>query len=1191
MRDKMSFVKGASALIVLAVLSNVAGAQTLTTLFSFDGTNGRDPWNSLTLSGSTLYGMTGYGGSSGYGNIFSINTNGTGFQNLFSFNGTNGMYPTAELTLSGSTLYGMTNCGGSGVYGGYGNIFSIGTDGTGFQNLVHVRQHQRVGSHWQLDPERLNALWDDPLRRERLGQHFFDQHRCAGFQSLFSFDGTNGSDPLSDLTLSGSTLYGTVYHSRGQYDSIFSVKTDGGGFQNLSSFSFTGTPGYRDGSLTLSGSTLYGVTQMGGSGYGNIFSINTDGTGFQNLFSFDGTNGKYPYAYLTLSGSTLYGTTLAGGSQGCGNIFSINTNGTGFQNLFSFNGTDGTYPNGSLTLSGSTLYGMAEIGGASGYGTVFALTLPANLAWNQPGSGSWSNANNWDGNRVPGTTPQDTAKFGTVVGSNTASVTLDGNWTIGALTFSTTGGGSYTISRAAGDSTSTLTLTGTGTSFPLTNSGGNHTIAVPVVLGSSLSVSAVPGSSVTVSGPISETNPGTSVTLTGGGTLVLGGANTYSGSTAISAGTMKLAGAFANNIAASPTISVNSGATLDVTGLSGGGITLASGQTLAGNGAVAGGVVVANGSHVAPGIGTLTTSSLTLNSGSVLDYQFGSGSNGLIKVNTLGGLTMNGGGFNLYNQGSTTAFATPGTYKLVQYSGALGGVGTSALSVLNPLPGTKYAFSAPTGEVDLTIQPNPASRTYTCPASPLPPSPTLTDRLAEWIPTGPNSGSWQPVSPGSVTGNVHVLVHGWAPGELGWVNSNGGAAARIWNDNDIGPDGKPVFAAITNLAEAIDTTPGQTVLAYSWIDMSATAGNLDFSSWDLSKAMPYAAEAQLAAPAAGFILGAELRAAIGSNTDNLQLIGHSYGAKVATLATLQLVQWGIPVQQLTLLDSPELGSQGVLGSVSNRLQPYLAQLSVGSGPGQTFVDNYTSLVGTAYSGTGSLGNITNVSLAPPNPTDVVAAHNYPINWYATSGTAANPGQVGLGWSPLMPSHAQPPVGQQYTQDWKDNDELDLTSGTYVPPLQLTEQRRISGLTTLLQTDGVTGIPGGCDFTKHSPQYWDSTFTTDATDVAIQFNYQFLQPGDGDQLAVWVDNNIMFVATGDLTGTEQQLGSFDISGLAPGSHVMTFALENYGSAPAEFTVTNLQVDSVPEPSTFALLLTASLGLAGAALHRRRRGTGR
>ena len=51
--------------------------------------NGKDPnFGSLALSGTTLYGMTVEGGSSGDGNVFSLGTNGSGYQNLLSFSGT-----------------------------------------------------------------------------------------------------------------------------------------------------------------------------------------------------------------------------------------------------------------------------------------------------------------------------------------------------------------------------------------------------------------------------------------------------------------------------------------------------------------------------------------------------------------------------------------------------------------------------------------------------------------------------------------------------------------------------------------------------------------------------------------------------------------------------------------------------------------------------------------------------------------------------------------------------------------------------------------------------------------------------------------------------------------------------------------------------------------------------------------------
>ena len=67
-----------------------------------------------------------------------------------------------------------------------------------------------------------------------------------------------------------------------------------------------------------------------------VFSLETDGTGFQSLFSFSATNGS-PFGSLTVSGSTLYGMAQ-GGPYGDGTIFSISTTGGSLQTLFSFSG-------------------------------------------------------------------------------------------------------------------------------------------------------------------------------------------------------------------------------------------------------------------------------------------------------------------------------------------------------------------------------------------------------------------------------------------------------------------------------------------------------------------------------------------------------------------------------------------------------------------------------------------------------------------------------------------------------------------------------------------------------------------------------------------------------------------------------------------------------------------------------------
>jgi uncharacterized repeat protein (TIGR03803 family) len=88
----------------------------------------------VILSGNALYGTAQYGGSSGNGTVFKLNTDGTGFTNLYSFGSSpsDGAEPQGGLILSGNTLYGTTEKGGSAFSG---TVFGINTDGTGFTNL------------------------------------------------------------------------------------------------------------------------------------------------------------------------------------------------------------------------------------------------------------------------------------------------------------------------------------------------------------------------------------------------------------------------------------------------------------------------------------------------------------------------------------------------------------------------------------------------------------------------------------------------------------------------------------------------------------------------------------------------------------------------------------------------------------------------------------------------------------------------------------------------------------------------------------------------------------------------------------------------------------------------------------------------------------------------------------------------
>ena len=95
-------------------ISSGGGAITVLHSFTASSNDGSNPYGSLVLSGSTLYGTTPGGGSAGDGVIFSIDTGGSNFTVQHSFNSTinDGINPYSSLTLSGKILYGMTSYGG-----------------------------------------------------------------------------------------------------------------------------------------------------------------------------------------------------------------------------------------------------------------------------------------------------------------------------------------------------------------------------------------------------------------------------------------------------------------------------------------------------------------------------------------------------------------------------------------------------------------------------------------------------------------------------------------------------------------------------------------------------------------------------------------------------------------------------------------------------------------------------------------------------------------------------------------------------------------------------------------------------------------------------------------------------------------------------------------------------------------------
>ena len=391
-----------AGVLLLCLLAANGQAQVFTTLHTFTGgSDGSGPIGGVILSGNTLYGTAQTGGGSGYGTVFALNTDGTGFRLLESFNGAgDAAYPNF-LLLSGNTLYG--GCGGTGTSG---TLFAVSTNGngTGFRNL-HVFTTFSAPYYTNSDG---GEVWGPLILSGNTlygtasagggggsGNVFAVNTNGTGFTTLHTFTGgSDGSGPNGGVILSGNTLYGTASAGGSWgWGTVFAVSTNGTGFTNLYSFTGGSDGAYTGAGLVLSGNTLYGSATWGGTNRsGTVFALNTDGTGFTVLHVFTAANipyvwpppsktnsdGAWPVGFLILSGNTLYGATLDGGIYGKGTVFAVNTDGTGFTTLYNFTGgQDGANPQGGLILSGNTLYGTARYGTTYNYGTVFSLSYPA----------------------------------------------------------------------------------------------------------------------------------------------------------------------------------------------------------------------------------------------------------------------------------------------------------------------------------------------------------------------------------------------------------------------------------------------------------------------------------------------------------------------------------------------------------------------------------------------------------------------------------------------------------------------------------------------------------------------------------------------------------------------------------------------------------------------------------------------
>lgn|GEM_PF-2759920 len=270
------------------------------------------------------------------------------------------------------------------------------------------------------------------------------------------------------------------------------------------------------------------------------------------------------------------------------------------------------------------------------------------------------------------------------------------------------------------------------------------------------------------------------------------------------------------------------------------------------------------------------------------------------------------------------------------------------------------------------------------------------DRLGRW-----DGVEFVSVEPGSIVERrVHVMTHGWGPAMRSVVDEAAGIV-RVWDPVAETKDGARFDRWFGPLAQAIMADdPESVVLAYSWIDDSAT-----------KEGAARSVKSQLRTTVNGQRLAVALRIALAGSDHDIHMIGYSHGAKVATVATVLVEPQPL---HLTLLDSPD-SLMPALGGALNDLGSYLRLLAPDVAADETFVesdtrdwtstfvDNYPSHFGGSYGTKAGLGSVVDVFLDPERlPLESApSAHAYSWAWYLETARDISK-NVGYAWSPVRP---------------------------------------------------------------------------------------------------------------------------------------------------------------------------------------------
>jgi fibronectin-binding autotransporter adhesin len=568
--------------------------------------------------------------------------------------------------------------------------------------------------------------------------------------------------PVNTLTSSSSQWYvtngGSLLMIRNVTDAGGGITLAGAGTLNLS-----GSNNAITGPLTnLAGTILFtGGTKLNNASYAGAISnngtVNFNSTSNQTLSGVISGSGNFILAgtgTLTLSGANTYtgqtivsnGSLVIGKDSNLGtppvspvaNSIVLNNFINGGANDYGLRDTGGTF-----TLNANRGIFLGPLGGSINVQNAITLTVAGVIS----GPGNFY------------ASPNNSAGFGTIV--LTANNTYTGGTFIGAgvLQLGVNGalptGTPLTVNQSSGTVAATLDMNGfSQTIGPLQSAqfGGAGTFLPTIKLSGALTVLQTNTTTTFGGAMISSGGNLTIATAFGGvpGTLILTGTNTYTGNTAINAGTLALS--TLGSISNSANISIAAGGTFDVSALTSSTYNLSASTSLSAAGTGAG-----PGTTAAVIIGA---ASGTVNLGSQpISLTFtptaftGDTAHPALYVSQ-GTLQLNNNAITVNNAGAQPLGA--GTYTLVQQaSGSVSGTPSAAVTITGSglAAGATGSISVSGGVVSLVV------------TGSTPPSPTINSvvrsggNLILSGTNGPDNGTYVVLS----STNVALPVNLWTP--------------------------------------------------------------------------------------------------------------------------------------------------------------------------------------------------------------------------------------------------------------------------------------------------------------------------------------------------------------------------------------------------------------------------------------------